>query len=99
MAGLSRADIVRCSIEAYLSSGPKLPGEGIVNRWFPRHRESLRQVMRRLDRVAGDLNVLLVVVAIGLAALDATFLLTQKVIDHLPPIARVSYNGTPPSAN
>ena len=58
-----------------------------------------REWMRRIDRFAGDLNVVLVVMAIGLATVDLTFLFTQKVIDHLPPVTRVVYeNGAAPSA-
>jgi hypothetical protein len=84
-----------------LRLGPKdfWAGEGMMNRFFPRSRASLKETLRRIDRVAGDLNVLLVVIAIGLAALDATFLLTQKVIDHLPPVTRISYDSPPPPAN
>jgi len=51
-------------------------------------------MVRRLDRVAGDLNVLLVVIAIGLATLNMTFFFTQKVVDHLPPVTRVVYVET-----
>jgi hypothetical protein len=65
----------------------------------PRHRLWLTELLRRIDRAAGDLNILLVVVAIGLFALDATLLLTQKVVDHLPPITRVSYDDLPPRGN
>jgi len=64
----------------------------------PHNRLSIRQLLRRVDRIAADLNVLLVVIAIGLAALDMTFLVTQKVVDNLPPITRVSYDQLPPSA-
>jgi len=66
-----------------------------MNRLFlrNRNRQSARETLRRIDRVAADLNVLLVVIAIGLAALDVTFLFTQKVIDHLPPITRVTYDN------
>jgi hypothetical protein len=63
----------------------------------PRSRVLLKETLRRIDRIAGDLNVLLVVVAIGLATLDLTFLLTQKVIDHLPPVTRVVYESRPAS--
>jgi hypothetical protein len=45
--------------------------------------------MRRVDRVAGDLNVLLLVFAIGLAALNLTFLLSQIMIGQLPTAGRV----------
>ena len=58
-----------------------------------RSRVLFKDVMRRIDRVAGDLNVLLVVIAIGLATLDVTFLLTQKVIEHLPQVTRVTYEN------
>ena len=56
---------------------------------------SRKEWLRRLDRIAADLNVLLF--AIGLATLDLTFLLTQHVIDRLPQTTRVVY-ATPPAA-
>jgi hypothetical protein len=62
-----------------------------MNRLKSMDRSSLRGFVAKLDRLAGDLNVLLVVVAVGLAALDATFFFTQKVVDHLPPVTRVVY--------
>jgi hypothetical protein len=71
----------------------------MIKRLFPHNFLSIKEKLRRVDRVAADLNVLLVVVAIGLAALDVTFLVTQKVVDNLPPITRVSYDAPPPSAN
>jgi hypothetical protein len=49
--------------------------------------------LRRIDRVSGDLNVLLVVIAIGLATLDITFLVTQKIMGHLPQAAGVTYEN------
>ena len=55
----------------------------------PRNPTFLKEWMRRLDRAAADLNVLLVVFAIGLAALDVTFLLSQQLIDRLPQVTRV----------
>jgi len=70
----------------------------MIKRLSPQKRLSIREMLRRVDRVAADLNVLLVVVAIGLAALDMTFLLTQTVVDNLPPITRVSYDQAPPTA-
>ena len=63
----------------------------------PHNRLSIKELVRRADRVAADLNVLLVVVAIGLAALDMTFLVTQKVVDNLPPITRITYDQAPPA--
>ena len=45
--------------------------------------------MQRADKIASDLNVILIVFAVGLATLDLTFLVTQKVIDRLPQVTRV----------
>src|SRR5580704_3898967 len=47
------------------------------------------QLMQRADKIASDLNVILIVFAVGLATLDLTFLVTQKVIDRLPQVTRV----------
>jgi len=49
-----------------------------------------------MDKVAAELNVILVVIAIGLAALDVTFLVTQNVIDRLPQVTRVTYDNHTP---
>jgi hypothetical protein len=48
-----------------------------------------RQLIQRVDKVAADLNVILLIFAVGLATLDFTFLVTQKVIDRLPEVTRV----------
>jgi len=48
-----------------------------------------RQLMQRVDKVAADLNVVLLIFAVGLATLDFTFLVTQKVVDRLPQVTRV----------
>jgi hypothetical protein len=42
--------------------------------------------------------VLLIVIAIGLATLDLTFLITQNVVNHLPPVTRVVYDSAPTAA-
>jgi len=55
----------------------------------PRHPTFRRDRMRRFDRAAADLNVPLLVFAIGLAALDVTFLFSQQLIDRLPQVTRV----------
>ena len=60
--------------------------------WNP---SALKERLRRLDRIAADLNVLLFVFAIGLATLDLTFLLTERVIDRLPEVVRVTYVDPP----
>ena len=70
----------------------------MIKRLSRLNRSSIRDMLRRIDRVMADLNVLLVVVAIGLATLDVTFFVTQKVVDHLPPVTRVSYDAAPPSS-
>ena len=69
----------------------------MINRLSPRTRTGLKATFRRLDRIAGDLNVLLVVIAVALATLDLTFLITQKVVEHLPPVTRVVYEQAPHS--
>lgn len=71
----------------------------MMNRPSPQSRPSFREFFRRVDRVAADLNVLLVVVAMGLALLDFTLFVTQHMIDNLPPITVVSDGQTPPSAD
>jgi hypothetical protein len=70
----------------------------VLKRLARLNRISLRDMLRGADRVAGDLNVLLVVIAIGLATLDVTLLITQKVVDNLPPVTRVGYDAAPPSS-
>ena len=70
----------------------------MLKRLSPHNRILVKEVLRRVDRAAADLNVLLVVLAIGLAALDMTFLLTQQVIDHLPPVTHMTFDETPPAA-
>jgi hypothetical protein len=57
--------------------------------------------LKRLDRVAGDLNVVLVMFAIGLATLDLTFVASQELLDHLPElthVVRVDGSGALPNA-
>ena len=46
--------------------------------------------LKRLDRVAGDLNVVLVMFAIGLATLDLTFVASQKLLDYLPEVTHAT---------
>jgi hypothetical protein len=51
--------------------------------------------MERIDKVAADLNVVLIVFAVGLATLDFTFMVTQKVIDRLPQVTRMVDDASP----
>jgi hypothetical protein len=58
-------------------------------RFGSRYRDLPKFVSRRLDRMAGEVNPFLVVVALGLAMLDLLCLL-QKFIDALPPAVQMS---------
>jgi hypothetical protein len=69
----------------------------MMNRLMLLKRLPLKETMRRVDRIAADMNVLLVVIAIGLATLDVTFLISKKVVDYLPPVTRVSHDAELPS--
>jgi hypothetical protein len=71
----------------------------MIVRLSPGKRIRLKEIARRIDRIAGDLNVLLVVIAVGLATLDLTFLVTQKVVEHLPPVTRVVQDQAPGQPN
>jgi hypothetical protein len=51
-----------------------------------------REFLRRADKIAGDLNVVLFIFVVGLATLDFTFLLTQKVVEALPPATRIVHD-------
>jgi hypothetical protein len=53
---------------------------------------SSREFLRRADKIAGDLNVVLFIFMVGLATLDFTFLLTQKVVEALPPATRIVHD-------
>ena len=53
-----------------------------------RYRDLQRFALRRIDRMAGEVNAFLVVIAIGLAMLNLACL-AQKLVDELP-MARTS---------
>jgi hypothetical protein len=55
-------------------------------------------LMQRIDKIAADLNVVLLIFAVGLATLDLTFMVTQKVVDRLPQVTRL-VDGAAPVAN
>jgi hypothetical protein len=50
------------------------------------YRDLPRFVLRRIDRVAGEVNTFLVIVAIGLAMLDLLYA-AQRIVDAWPPTA------------
>jgi hypothetical protein len=53
------------------------------------------QLIQRAERIAADLNVVLLIFAVGLATLDLTFMVTQKVVDRLPQVTRLADDATP----
>lgn len=55
---------------------------------LPGRRPVRRNLLRRLDAIARDLNVVLIVIAIGLALLDLSVVLSQKAWERVP-ITRV----------
>jgi hypothetical protein len=57
------------------------------------------QLVERMDRIAADLNVILLVFAVGLATLDLTFMVTQKVVDRLPQVTRLADDAAPAADN
>jgi hypothetical protein len=58
-----------------------------------------KTTVQRLDRVAADLNVLLMTFAIGLATLDMTCFVSQRLLDRLPEMARIAYLDAPAGAS
>ena len=58
----------------------------------PRYRGLPRFMLRRIERMAGEINAFLVVVAIGLAMLDLLYA-AQKIVDSLPPAVHVGMHG------
>lgn len=51
-----------------------------------------REWLRRLDRFAADLNVVLVMFAFGLGMLDLTLLFSERIIHRFPATHAVSAN-------
>ena len=58
----------------------------------PRNQLARKNLLRRIDSAAADLNVVLIVISIGLALLDLTFVVTQRVTERIP-ITRVIYDA------
>lgn len=63
----------------------------------PRRRLTRRNLVRRLDAAARNLNIVLVIVAIGLALLDLTVAVSQRTLERLP-ITRVVCSDSPTPA-
>jgi hypothetical protein len=51
-------------------------------------QQGAKRLIERLDRVSGDLNAVLLTLAIGLAVLDLTCFFAFEIRDALPSVAR-----------
>lgn len=65
----------------------------MLRRLSPDKRVRARELIRQLDRMAADLNIVLILFALGLAILNVTFLITYSVTDHLPAATRVTFEA------
>lgn len=52
------------------------------------YRDTPRFMLRRLDHIAGEVNTVLIVIALGLGMLDLLYAL-QKIVDAIPPAVQV----------
>lgn len=52
------------------------------------YRDTPRFILRRLDHIAGEVNTVLIVIALGLGMLDLLYAL-QKIVDAIPPAVQV----------
>ena len=59
----------------------------------PQEDNSPKRPLARLDRVAREMNAFLLVLALGLAALDLTCFWAFRVADALPAMARSNATG------
>ena len=59
----------------------------------PQEDDSRKRLLVRLDRLAGEMNAFLFVLALGLAALDLTCLWAFRMADALPAMARSNATG------
>jgi hypothetical protein len=55
----------------------------------PSQRPGRKDWVHRLDRMAADLNIVLLLFAIGLGTLDLTLLVAQRAAARLPQVHRV----------
>ena len=56
------------------------------------YRDTPRFLLRRLDRIAGEVNTVLFVIALGLGMLDLLCAM-QKFIDAIPPVVQMAARG------
>jgi hypothetical protein len=60
----------------------------------PRDDAAAKRLIDRLDRAAQDMNAVLIVLALGLAALDATCFVAFEVRDSVKTGARISADAS-----
>ena len=56
------------------------------------YRDTPRFVLRRIDHIAGEINTILIIVALGLGMLDLLYAL-QKIVDAIPPAVQIAARG------
>ena len=56
------------------------------------YRDTPRFVLRRLNHIAGEVNTILFVLALGLGMLDLLYAM-QKLVDAIPPAVQMATHG------
>ena len=56
------------------------------------YRDLPKFMLRRIDRIAGEVNTFLLLVALGLGMLDLLYAM-QKIVDAIPPVVQTSSYG------
>jgi hypothetical protein len=67
-----------------LGASDRQPEDEPMRLFAARYRDLPRFMLRRIDRIAGEVNAFLIAVAIGLAMLDLLYAV-QRLVDALPP--------------
>ena len=67
----------------------------MLHRLSPHKRVRAKELIRQLDRIAADLNIVLILFALGLAVLDATFLVTYAVNNPPPGATESAFAAQP----
>jgi hypothetical protein len=80
----------RACSKAGSQPAPPMRLHGVAHGRIETTDQTSEKWLRRLYRTAADLNVVLLLFAIGFAALDATFITTQYLVDRLPKINGVT---------
>ena len=59
------------------------------------YRDQPRFMLRRLERIAGDVNTFLFVIALGLGMLDLLYA-AQKIVAAIPPVVQTTTSALKP---